>query len=29
MRRGPIMSGYQSLVFYREPILLSIAILPF
>jgi hypothetical protein len=29
VRRGPITSGYQPLIFYRCPIILSIAILTF
>jgi hypothetical protein len=29
VRRGPIASGYQPLVFYRWPIILSIVILTF
>jgi hypothetical protein len=29
VRRGPIASGYQPLIFYLESILLSITILPF
>jgi hypothetical protein len=29
VRRGTIVSGYQPLIFYRWPIVLSIAILTF